>query len=48
MGAPEWEGRVIVVLLLIGFPVSMILAWVLDITPEGIVRTEERATGMPD
>ncbi|MCH7574455.1 MAG: tetratricopeptide repeat protein [Candidatus Marinimicrobia bacterium] len=47
MGAPEWVGRVIVVLLLIGFPVSMILAWVFDITPEGIVRTEGRSTGKP-
>ena len=47
MGVPEWVGRVLVVLLLIGFPISMILAWVFDINPEGIVRTEGRSTGKP-
>ncbi len=44
---PEWFGTAIIVLLLIGFPISMILAWVFDITPEGIVRTEGRPTGKP-
>ena len=39
MGVPDWVGRMMVVLLAIGFPVSMILAWIFDITPEGIVRT---------
>ncbi|MCH8838148.1 MAG: tetratricopeptide repeat protein [Candidatus Marinimicrobia bacterium] len=39
MGVPAWVGRLMVVLLALGFPVSMILAWVFDITPEGIVRT---------
>ena len=47
MGAPEWAGRVIVVLLALGFPVAIGLAWIFDITPEGIVRTEGRATGKP-
>ena len=42
MGVPEWVGRLMVVLLVLGFPVSMILAWVFDITPEGIVRTKEQ------
>ncbi|MEE9465046.1 MAG: tetratricopeptide repeat protein [Candidatus Neomarinimicrobiota bacterium] len=40
---PEWFGTAIIVLLLIGFPVSMILAWVFDITSEGIVRTGKAA-----
>jgi TolB-like protein/Flp pilus assembly protein TadD len=31
--------RVVVVLLLIGFPVALVLAWVFDITPAGIQRT---------
>jgi len=42
MGVPEWVGRLMVVLLALGFPVSMILAWVFDITDEGIVRTKGR------
>ncbi len=43
MGVPEWVGRMMVVLLAMGFPVSMILAWVFDITEGGIVRTKEKA-----
>ncbi|MEE9161662.1 MAG: tetratricopeptide repeat protein, partial [Candidatus Neomarinimicrobiota bacterium] len=36
---PEWIGSLIIILLLIGFPLAVGLAWVFDITPEGIVRT---------
>jgi len=42
MGVPDWVGRMMVVLLVLGFPVSMILAWVFDVTPEGIVRAKGR------
>src|SRR5262249_43341220 len=31
--------RVIIVLLLIGFPVALVLAWVFDVTPQGIKMT---------
>jgi len=37
---PEWIGSLIIVLLLVGFPLAAGLAWVFDITPEGIVRTK--------
>src|SRR5256886_6355550 len=39
---PNWAFRFVVVLLLIGFPISLILAWAYDLTPEGI-----RATPAP-
>ena len=39
---PSWAFRLVVVLLLIGFPISLILAWAYDITPQGI-----RATPAP-
>lgn len=35
---PAWIGKLILLLLAIGFPVALILAWVFEITPEGIVR----------
>lgn len=38
--APEWVITVIVVLLLAGFPIAMALAWIFDVGPEGIQRTE--------
>jgi adenylate cyclase len=37
---PEWTVTFVVVFLLVGFPVSMVLAWVFDVGPEGIERTE--------
>ena len=45
MGIPAWVSRMVIIFLVIGFPVSMILAWVFDITAEGIVRTKGSSTG---
>jgi TolB-like protein/Flp pilus assembly protein TadD len=39
---PNWAFRLVVVFLLIGFPISLILAWAYDLTPQGI-----RATPTP-
>jgi TolB-like protein/Flp pilus assembly protein TadD len=40
---PNWTFRLVVVLLLIGFPVALILAWAFDVTPEGIRATKGTA-----
>src|SRR5437764_104221 len=40
---PSWCVRLVIVLLLFGFPIAMILAWAYELTPEGIKRTEEVA-----
>lgn len=37
---PNWVVRVVVLLLVLGFPVVAALAWVYEVTPEGIRRTE--------
>ena len=37
---PNWVVRVVVLLLVLGFPVVVALAWVYEVTPEGIRRTE--------
>jgi TolB-like protein/Flp pilus assembly protein TadD len=36
---PNWTLRLIVVLLLIGFPIALILAWAYDVTPQGFRAT---------
>jgi TolB-like protein/Flp pilus assembly protein TadD len=36
---PNWTLRLVVVLLLIGFPIALILAWAYDVTPQGIRAT---------
>src|SRR6267143_2090261 len=33
---PNWTLRLVVVLLLMGFPIALILAWAYDVTPRGI------------
>ena len=33
---PNWALRLVIVLLLIGFPIALILAWAFDVTPSGI------------
>jgi len=38
---PNWALRLVIALLLIGFPIALILAWAFDVTPEGIKVTPE-------
>jgi len=33
---PNWSQRLVIVLLLSGFPIALILAWAFDVTPEGV------------
>jgi TolB-like protein/Flp pilus assembly protein TadD len=42
---PNWTLRLVVVLLLAGFPIALILAWAYDVTPQGIRATP--ATSAP-
>src|SRR5438132_45447 len=36
---PNWALRLVIVLLLAGFPIALILAWAFDVTPQGIRAT---------
>jgi len=38
---PNWAIRLIVLLIIIGFPVAVVLAWAFELTPEGLKRTED-------
>ncbi len=38
---PSWGVRLVVLLLIIGFPIALIVAWAFELTPEGIKRTED-------
>jgi TolB-like protein/Tfp pilus assembly protein PilF len=37
---PNWGVRLIVLLIVVGFPIALIIAWAFELTPEGIKRTE--------
>ena len=44
-GAPAWVMRVFASALILGFPVVLVLAWVFEVTPEGIKRTSDIPEG---
>src|SRR5438046_1812565 len=37
---PNWTVRLVVLLLVIGFPIALIIAWAFELTPQGLERTE--------
>jgi TolB-like protein/Flp pilus assembly protein TadD len=42
---PNWALRLVIVLLLVGFPLALILGWVFDVTSQGIRATPRAALG---
>ena len=44
---PPWIATLVIIILSVGFPVTAILAWIFDLTPEGLKKTEsiEEMTG---
>jgi hypothetical protein len=43
IGVPDWGMSLVVVLLVLGLPVALVLAWALEVTPDG-VRVTRSAT----
>src|SRR3954447_19265787 len=39
--APAWVMKVVVVVVVLGFPIALVLAWAFELTPEGIKRAED-------
>src|SRR5437763_15452397 len=37
---PNWAVRLVVLVLIIGFPIALVIAWAFEATPEGIKRTD--------
>ena len=38
---PNWFVRLVIVLIAIGFPIALVIAWAFELTPEGLKRTED-------
>jgi serine/threonine-protein kinase len=38
---PNWAERLVIVVVIVGFPIALVFAWIYDFTRHGIVRTEE-------
>src|SRR5947208_15289558 len=43
---PNWVVRLVVLVIIIGFPIALIVAWAFELTPQGLKRTEV-ADAMP-
>jgi TolB-like protein len=41
LGVPDWSMNLIVGLVILGFPIALIMGWALELTPEGVKRTDE-------
>src|SRR5437899_3126330 len=37
---PNWAIRLVIMLIVIGFPIALMIAWAFELTPEGLKRTE--------
>jgi TolB-like protein len=48
MGVPEWGLSLVVALVVLGFPIALVLGWALEVTPDGIKRTEAAAAETSD
>jgi TolB-like protein len=47
LSLPSWFETVVIVLLVIGFPVAVVLAWAFELTPEGIRLTQQHGATDP-
>jgi TolB-like protein/Tfp pilus assembly protein PilF len=48
LGVPGWAMSLIVVLLILGFPIALVLAWALELTPDGVKVTRPRDAAPAD
>jgi adenylate cyclase len=42
---PEWTYRFVALLLIVGFPIGIVLAWAFESTPDGVRRTDPAESG---
>jgi TolB-like protein len=45
--APDWVMQMLIVLLLLGLPVALFLAWAYELTPKGVVRAKDLPADVP-
>src|SRR5207253_9198949 len=38
---PNWAVRLVVLLIIVGFPIALVMTWAFELTPEGLKRTED-------
>jgi adenylate cyclase len=38
---PNWAAKLVIAVVLLGFPIALVIAWAFEMTPEGLKRTED-------
>lgn len=46
-GAPAWFMQMLIILLLIGLPIALFLAWAYELTPDGVKKAKDLPANMP-
>src|SRR5210317_1791900 len=46
LGLPDWTVNLVLGLVLLGFPLAIVFAWIFDISGQGIIRTEPISTAV--
>jgi len=44
---PDWVDTLVIVLLVVGFPITLIISWTFNLTPEGLVLEQGSAASVP-
>ena len=39
LGLPDWTVTLVIILVIVGIPITAIVSWIFDITPEGLLKT---------
>jgi TolB-like protein/Tfp pilus assembly protein PilF len=47
LGLPQWALKLVIVLVVLGFPFACVIAWAFDVTPRGLERTPPAAQAVP-
>jgi len=42
LGLPEWTVTFLIILIIAGFPITIIISWIYDISPKGIEKTDSK------
>ena len=45
--APDWIMQMLIIVLLLGLPISLFLAWAYELTPEGMIKADEVPVDAP-
>ncbi|MEN8229303.1 MAG: tetratricopeptide repeat protein [Bacteroidota bacterium] len=40
LGFPDWTVTLLIIVIIVGFPVTAVISWIYDITPDGLIKTE--------